>query len=228
MTSIRKTSLIAGVIYVITFASIPTLTLYRAIHDPNYVMSDGPDSDVITGAILEIIVAMGCVGTAVVLYPVLKKQNQAMALGFVGSRIVEAGTIIVGVASLLTIVGLRQSGVGPEAVMTGRALVMLYDKFFLVGQSLMPAVNDVLLGLLLYQSRLVPRSLSVIGIVGGPILLSSDVGVLFGIIGQRDPLAMMSAIPVALFEITLGILLIFNGFSDSNNILRNLISRQAQ
>ena len=121
MNSFHKTSLVAGVIYVITFVSIPTLTLYTSIHDPNYIIGGGPDSNVIIGGILKIIVALAGVGSAVVLYPVLMKQNPAMALGLVGARIIEAGTIFTGIASLITVVSLRQSGVGDDGSMVARA-----------------------------------------------------------------------------------------------------------
>lgn len=218
MNSFRKTSLVAGVIYVITFVSIPTLTLYTSIHNPNFILGDGPDYNVIIGSILEIIVGLAGVGSAVVLYPVLKKQNQSMALGLVGARIIEAGTIFAGVASLITVVSLRQSGVGDDGAMVARAFVTLYDRFFLIGQSLMPVFDDLLLGFLLYHSRLVPRGLALIGIIGAPLLLTSDIAVLFGFLEQREPLAMMSAIPVALFEISFGILLIVKGFNKSHTL----------
>jgi hypothetical protein len=81
MSPLRKTSLVAGVLYLLTFVSIPTLFLYVSVHDPRYVLGPGPDTAVIFGGILEVIVALAGVGTAVVLYPVLKRQNQGAALG---------------------------------------------------------------------------------------------------------------------------------------------------
>lgn len=110
---------------------------------------------------LELIVALTGIGTAVSLYPILKKQNPSVALGLVGARVLEAATIFTGVASLLTIVTLRQSGVGADGIVTGKALAAFYDRMFLVGQNLMPAVCDLLLGYLLYKSRLVPRTLRI-------------------------------------------------------------------
>jgi Domain of unknown function (DUF4386) len=211
--STRKTALAAGVLYLLTFVSIPTLFLYGAIHDPNYIIGAGPDTSVLVGAALEIIVALAGIGTAVALYPVLKKQNEGVALGLVGSRVLEASTIFAGVAFLLTIVSLRQAGAGLDAVVTGHALITLYDRIFLIGQSLMPVVDDLLLGFLLYQSRLVPRVLPVIGMVGAALLVGSDIAVLFGLIGQRAPLAGLSALPVALFEFSLGVWLVVKGFN---------------
>jgi Domain of unknown function (DUF4386) len=203
------------VLYLLTFVSIPTLVIYGQVKGANYILGAGPDTSAIIGGILEIIVALAGIGTAVVLFPVLKKQNEAAALGLVASRILESGTIFVGVAFLLSIVTLRQTGAGAEALVTSRVLVVLYDRIFLLGQSFMPAICDLLLGCLLYQSRLVPRGLSLIGIVGAPLLLVGYIAVLFGLVGQHAPLAALSALPVALFEFSLGIWLVVKGFQPS-------------
>jgi hypothetical protein len=203
------------VFYILTFVSIPTLFIYGPVKSANYIIGAGPDTAAIIGGILEIIVALAGIGTAVVLFPVLKKQNEAAALGLVASRILEASTIFVGVVFLMSIVTLRQAGVGAEALVTSHALATLYDRIFLQGQAFMPAVDDLLLGFLLYQSRLVPRGLSLIGIVGGPILLASYLAVMFGLMGQHAPLAGLSALPVALFEFSLGVYLIVKGFRPS-------------
>jgi len=213
MDSLKKTALVAGVLYLLTFVSIPTLFLYVPVHDPKYIVGPGPDTSAIIGAILEIIVALAGIGTAVVLFPVLKKQNEGMALGFVGSRVLEASTIFAGVAFLLSVVTLRQAGAGAGALATGQALVALYDRMFRIGQSFMPAVNDLLLGILLYQSRLVPRVLPLIGIVGAVLLVVGDVAVLFGLIGTSQ--ASITSIPVALFEFSLGVWLVVKGFQPS-------------
>ena len=215
MSSLRKTSLLAGVLYLLTFVSIPTLAIYGPVKSANYILGGGPDTSAIIGGILEIIVALAGIGTSVVLYPVLKKQDESVALGLVASRVLESGTIFVGVAFLLSIVTLRQAGAGSDALATSQALVALYDRIFLLGQSFMPAVCDLLLGFLLYQSRLVPRGLSLIGIVGGPILLIGYFAILFGLIGQHAPLSGLFAIPVALFEFSLGIFLVVKGFKPS-------------
>jgi hypothetical protein len=218
-SSPRKIALAAGVLYLLTFVSIPTLSLYSAIHLPNYITGTGPDTSVFIGNILELIVALTGIGTAVVLYPILRKQNEILALGLVASRVLEASTIFMGVAFLLSIVTLRQSGAGAEALATSHALVALYDRIFLIGQSFMPAVNDLLLGILLYQSRLVPRALSLLGTVGAFVLVSGDIAVLFGLIEQHAPSTALAAIPVALFEFSLGVWLIVKGFNSSANIL---------
>src|SRR6266487_6466783 len=165
MDSLRKTALVAGVLYLLTFVSIPTLFLYVPVHDPKYIVGPGPDTGVVFGGILEMIVALAGIGTAVALYPVLKRQNEGVALGFVGSRVLEGAGILAGVACLLTIVSLRQAGAGADALVTGQTLAVLYERIFLLSQSLMPALDDLLLGFLLYQSRLVPRVLPLVGLI---------------------------------------------------------------
>ena len=215
MSSLRKTSLVAGILYLLTFVSIPTLSIYSQVKGADYIVGSGPDTPAIIGGILEIIIALAGIGTAVVLYPVLRKQNESAALGLVAARILESGTIFVGVAFILSIVTLRQSGAGADSLATSRGLVALYNRIFLLGQSFMPAICDLLLGFLLYHSRLVPRGLSLIGIVGGPILLIGYLFVLFGLIGQHAPLTGLFAIPVALFEFSLGIYLVIKGFKPS-------------
>jgi len=214
--SFRNTALLGGILYLLTFVSIPTLALYGQVKGVNYIVGSGPDTAAIIGGILEIIVALAGIGTAVVLYPLLRKQNESASLGLVAARILESGTIFVGVAFLLSIVTLRQAGAGAGALATSHALAALYDRIFLLGQSFMPAICDLLLGFMLFQSRLVPRGLSLIGIVGGPVLLIGYFAILFGLIGQHAPLAGLFAIPVALFEFSLGIYLIVKGFKPSS------------
>jgi hypothetical protein len=216
MSPLRKTALVAGALYLLTFVSIPTLALYGPVlHDPKYIVGPGPDTAVFFGGILELIVALAGIGTAVALYPVVKRQNEGVALGFVGARVLEAATIFAGVAALLSIVTLRQAGVGAEALVTGQALVALYDRTFLVGQSFMPAVNALLLGSLLYQSRLVPRVLPLLGFIGAALLVASDIGTLFNLWGQMSAVAALAALPIALWEFSLGVWLVVKGFKPS-------------
>ena len=216
-TSMRKVSLVAGFFYLLTFVSIPTLALYGSIHGPGYITGPGPDTAVFIGAILEIIVALAGIGTAVTLYPVLKKQNEGVALGLVGSRVLEAGCIFAGVAFLLSVVTLRQSGAGTEASVASHTPVAMYDRIFLIGQSFLPAVNALLLGYLLYRSRLVPRILPLTGFVGAVLLVAADIAILFGVIGQHAPSTGLAAIPIALWELSLGIYLVVKGFRNVSN-----------
>lgn len=212
----RRISLAAGIFYLLTFVSIPSLVVfYPQVKSANYILGVGPDTYAIIGGILEIIVALSGIATAVILFPILKKQSEILSLGLVASRVVEASSIFLGVAFILSVVTLRQTGAGVDALASSNILVILYERTFLLSQSFMPAINDLLLGFLLYKSRLVPRALSLIGIVGGPVLIAGYLAVLFGLVGQHEPLAGLSALLVALFELLLGIWLTFKGFNAS-------------
>ncbi|MHA7171642.1 DUF4386 domain-containing protein [Arthrobacter monumenti] len=215
MSSLRKTALVAGVLYLITFVSIPTLVLYAPVLDPAYIAGPGPDNPVILGGILEVIVALACIGTGVALYPVLKRQNEGVALGFVGARILEAATIFTGVVIVLSLVTLRQAGAGEDAVVTGQALVALREWTTLLGQGFLPAINALLLGSLMYQSRLVPRVLPLLGFIGAPLLVAADIGVLFGFWEPVSLLPGIAALTLALWEFSLGVWLIVKGFKPS-------------
>ena len=217
MNSLRKTSLVAGIFYLLTFVSIPTLALYGAVRGPNFVLGSGPDTPVILGAFLEAVVALAGIGTAVALYPVIKRQGEARALGLVMSRTLEATTIYAGIVSLMSIVTLRQTGAGVVALSTAHALADQYTWNFFFGQSFFAAVNGVLLGSLLYQSRLVPRWLPVLGFVGAALLMVSWGATMFGLLGPGtvNAAAGLLALPVAAWEFSLGVYLTFWGFRPS-------------
>lgn len=224
MSAMRKTSLLAGILYLLTFVSIPTLALYQSVKTANYILGAGPDTAAVIGGILEIIVALSGIATAVVLYPVLRKKQATAALGLVAARILESGTIFIGVAFLLSVVTLRQTGAGKESLAVAHALTVLYNRIFLLGQSFMPAICDLLLGWMLYRSRLVPKSLALLGMLGAAPLLAGYFAVLLGVIDQHAALAGLSAVMVALFEFSLGIWLIFKGFSPADR--HSIINKQ--
>lgn len=215
MDSLRKTALVAGVVYLLTFVSIPTLALYGPVREPGYVTGPGPDTPVIFGGVLEMIVALACIGTAVVLYPVVKRQNEAAAMGFVGARVLEAATIVGCVVSFLSVVSLRKAGAGADAAVTAQALVAFHDWIFLLGQGFLPAVNALLLGTLLYQSRLVPRWLPALGLIGAPLLVTNVLATMFALWDQQSAMAAVATIPIAVWEFSLGVYLIAKGFKPS-------------
>lgn len=215
MNSLRKYSLAGGIFYLLTFVSIPTLGLYRSVRGPNFVVGSGPDSPVIIGVLLEMIVALAGIGTAVALYPVVKRQGEARAVGFVASRTLEAATIYVGIVSLMSIVSLRQAGAGNAALLTAQGLAAQYQWTFLFAQSFVPAINGVLLGSLLYDSRLVPRWLPVLGFIGAALLVVTWFPVLLGFMKPIGPIAIAAALPIAVWEFSLGIYLTFWGFKAS-------------
>jgi len=218
MTSMRKTALVAGVFYLITFISIPTLVLYGPVKNHQYfILGSGGTHGVLLGGLLEVIVAFAGIGTAVTLYPVVKWQNESAALGFVAARLLEAGMIFIGVISLLSVVTLRHTGAsGADAaalVTTGAAHVAIYKWAFLLGQSLMPGVNALLLGSLMYRSRLVPRIIPVIGLIGAPLLICTVIATLLGGFKLGSP--ELAAVPVAAWELSLGVWLVVRGFRPS-------------
>ena len=201
--------------YLLTFVSIPTLALYRSVRGPNFVVGPGPDTPVVLGVLLEMIVALAGIGTAVALYPVVRQQGPARAVGFVASRTLEAATIYVGIVSLMSIVSLRRAGAGVGALVTAQGLAAQYQWTFFFAQSFIPAVNGVLLGSLLYQSRLVPRWLPVLGLVGAVLLLAAWFATLVGVIEAISPVAAVATLPIAVWEFSLGVYLTFCGFRPS-------------
>jgi hypothetical protein len=203
------------VFYLLTFVSIPTLGLYRSVRGPNFVAGPGPDTPVILGVLLEMIVALAGIGTAVALYPVVRRQGEARAVGFVASRTLEAATLYVGIVSLMSIVSLRRAGAGNGALVTAQGLAAQYQWTFFFAQSFIPAVNGVLLGSLLYQSHLVPRWLPVLGFIGAVLLVAAWFAVLVGIIGAISPVAAVATLPIAVWEFSLGVYLTFWGFKPS-------------
>jgi hypothetical protein len=220
MNALRKYSLAAGLCYLLTFVSIPTLALYRAVRGPGFVVGPGPDAPVIVGALLEMIVALAGIGTAVALYPVVKRQGEARAVGFVASRGLEAATIYVGIVSLMSIVSLRRAGAGAGALVAAQGLAAQYQWTFFFAQSFIPAVNGVLLGSLLYQSRLVPRWLPVLGFVGAVLLVACWLAILTGIVGAVSSISAVAALPIAVWELSLGVYLTVWGFRASPIIAR--------
>jgi hypothetical protein len=217
----RRTSRAAGILYLITFVSIPTLALYQPIRDDaDFVLGGGSDTGVLWGALSEVVVALAGIGTAVVLFRVVRRQSETAALGFVASRIVEAAGILVGVVSLLSLVSLRDIAGTPGAdpaslVTTGHSLLATYDSAFLLSQSLMPVFNALCLGYVMYRSGLVPRILPIIGLVGAPLLLASDILILLGVIDRVSPFAAVAFIPIAVWELSLGVYLTVKGFKPS-------------
>jgi hypothetical protein len=226
MTSHRKTALAGGLLYLLTFASIPRLVLYGPLlSNPSYVLGPGSDTGIFLGAILELIVSIAIVGTGVALYPIVKRQSEGVALGFVMARVFEAGVIVVGIISLLTVVTLRQDvggASGAEAaslVTTGRALVATQNWSFLIGQGLLPGINALLLGTLMYRSGLVPRIIPALGLIGGPLMISSVAGQILGINEQYSAWSAIALLPIFAWELSLGLWLVFKGFRASSPLL---------
>lgn len=220
MSSLRKTALAGGAFYVLTFAaSIPALFLLGPVlNDPNYIVSSGADTQVTWGAFLDLVTALTGIGTAVALFPVVRRQSEALALGFVTTRMFEAAVIVIGVVSLLAVVTLRQPGAtGAEAdslVTAGQALVAVRDWTFLLGPNVMAGLNALLLGTLMYKSGLVPRVIPAIGLIGSPLLLAVTFATMFGITEHGSAWWILAA-PIFVWELSLGLYLVIKGFKPS-------------
>ena len=188
----RRVARIAGIFMVITFISIPALPLYdQVLHHTNFIVGTGGDSRVYFGALFEILTLIAGIGMAVTLYPVLRRQSESLALGYVTVRVVESCLIAVGIVSLLAVVTLRQDLAGATGtdnaslILSGRSLVAVHDATFLLGPAFCAAIgNGLILGYLMLRSGLVPRRFAQFGIVGGSLALVTALLVLFGAYDQ--------------------------------------------
>jgi hypothetical protein len=228
VSSHRKIALVTGVFFIITIipAPIAAFILYAPVlNDPDYIVGAGADTIVKLGAFLEVIIAIAIIGTAVTLFPIVKRENEGFALGYVAARVFESTVIVVSIISLLSVVTLRQDFAGAAdadaatLATAGKSLVAIHDWTFLLGPGLVPGVNGVLLGYLMYTSRLVSRPLALVGLVGGPLLFASGIAVLLGVIEAGSVWQGIATIPVAAFEVLLGIWLIVKGFNPSAPLL---------
>jgi hypothetical protein len=225
VTAPRTIATVTGWLFLITFiTSIPAaFVLYPPVlNDPSYIVSAGADMSVKLGALLEVILVVANIGTAVVLYPLVKRQNHIVALGYVTARVVESTIIAVGVLSLLSVVTMRQEFAGAAGADTaalvplGRALVAVHDATFLLGPGFLAGLaNGIMLGYLMYRSGLVPRGMALLGLIGGPLLIVSFVAVLFGVYEQVSLPSAIATIPEFLWELSLGIYLVVKGFLPS-------------
>jgi hypothetical protein len=211
-----------GVLYLITFfTSIPAFFFYApALNDPRYILSGGGgDTSVAFGALLELLLIIANIGTAVVPYPIFRRQNEILALGYVTARIVECTFILVGILSLLTVVALRQgaaAGADTASLLTaGKALVALHEWTRQLGPGFVVGLgNGLILGYLMYRSRLVPRALAVLGLIGGPLIIVTGAAVLLGVL-EEGGAWQVAVIPEFLWELSLGIWPIVRGFDRS-------------
>jgi len=218
MTTHRRDALIAGVCFLVAAASsIVALALYQPLlGHPDYVTAGSSDSQVAVGALLEVALAITVIGTSVFLYPVVRRQDGALALGYVGGRILEAAMIMVGIVSVLAVVALRQdvgtTADGATAQLVVRALVGVHDATFLMGPGLVIGVNTFLLALLMLRSGLVPRWIATVGVIGGPLVLLSSCAVLLGVYDQVSTVAGLAALPVFVWEMSLAVYLVAKGY----------------
>ncbi len=214
----------AGILYLITFAaSIPAAFYFLSpvLDDPAYIVSSGADTRVIVGCLLDVVNALAAIGTAVAVYPVMRRQNESLALGFVTTRMLEATIIMIGVVSLLAVVTLRRDVAGIAGadqaglVTTGQALVAVRDYTFQFGPNLCAALNALMFATLLYRSRLVPRFLPAMGLLAAPLLILATLAVVLGLTEQGSVWFAPGGGLIFAWELSIGIYLTVKGFKPS-------------
>ncbi len=222
MSSFRKTALVGGILYLITFiGSIPAAILVGPAIDPGFVTGAGSEQQVTLGLVLELVNVFGCIGCAVALFSVIRREHEGLAVGYLATRTFEAVTITVGVLSLLAVVTLRQqgaaSGDADSLVPVSSALVAVRQWAMTIGPN-MAGFNALMLGTALYRARLVPRALPALGIVGAPILIAYVIGTILGVTGPGTIFQGIAVMPFFIWELVLGLWLTFKGFDEHSRL----------
>ena len=209
----QRIARIFGILFLLTFVtSIAALALFQSVLDDpaGYIAGGGKDSQIYLGAFLDFLLILANVGTAVALYPIVRRQNELLAIGYVAARIIECVFIAAGIIFVLGVVTLRQDS--PDAADLAVSLAALKDWTFLFGPGLVvPFGNGLILGYLMYRSGLVPRRMAWLGLIGGPLLLIGSVGVLFDWWDSTGAVNVL-VVPEFLWELSLGIYAAVWGF----------------
>jgi hypothetical protein len=215
-----------GVLYLITFVtSIPALALYETVlkHPASYIAGAGHDKQVLFGALLELLLILANIGTAVVIFPIVRRLNEELALGYVTARLFECTFILVGIVSMLGIITLRNQVAGPSEGTVAYTLAAIKDWTFLLGPGWVVGWgNGLILGYLMYRSGLVPRQAVWLGLVGGPLIIVSGTAVMFTGDHPSSTLHSLQSIATApefLWELFLGIYCTIWGFRRDAPIL---------
>jgi hypothetical protein len=232
MTSLRKTALAGGILYLLTFlGSIPAAILVGpALNDPSYVLGAGADQQVGLGAILELVNVFGLIGCGIVFFSVVRRVHEGLAIGYLATRLFEGAIITISVVSLLSIITLRQQVAagadGESLVPVASALVAVRNWALAIGANMAP-FNALMLGTALYRARLVPRWMPALGIVGAPIRISFVVGLILGVAHPGTLFHLVAVLPFFVWELALGLWLTFKGFNESAPIVVAEQSRPA-
>lgn len=221
----KNTQLLArltGLFFLLTYATSipPVLTLYvPALSDPAFILGGARDMGLTWGAILEILLILFNVASAVAIYQVLKRRFPVLSLAFVSARIMESVFIAMGIIAVLALGTLRMhAGDADPAALTvvGQALVAVHDWTFKMGPGVVVGFgNGIILGYMMWKTRLLPRFISVLGLIGGPALLAGSAGVLLGYFEFGSTIHGLTVAPEFLWELTLGIWLLVRGFTPS-------------
>jgi hypothetical protein len=217
----RRIATFTGWLWIVTFVtSIPARFIFYApvLDEPNYVTGAGSAAWALlaTGAVLELILIIANVGTAVVPYPIHKRVNEAGAVAYVSARIVECVFIAIGIVSILAIATLRADAPSGTSAALGQGLEAVYEWSFRLGPGFIVGVgNGLILGWLMYTSGLVPRRMAMLGLIGGPLIILAGILVIYDVIDAGGTIQGVMTIPEAFWELSLGIYLVVKGFRPS-------------
>jgi Domain of unknown function (DUF4386) len=224
MNTNRNIAIVVGILFLLTeVTSITGLILYDPIlHDPDYIIKGASnEARVIWGAFFEVLLVFTQIGTAITLFPILRKHHESMAVGTVCFRLLEATIVIIGIMSLLAIVTLNHSflkEVNPDTssyLMAGQLLLDIHNWTFLYGPNLILGPSTFMTSYVLYKAKLVPRFVTTLGLIGGPLISVNAVLVMFGVYSQLSIGGMLLAIPVFGYEVSLAIRLLVKGFNSA-------------
>jgi hypothetical protein len=211
---------LTGLFFLLTYATSipPVLSLYvPALSDPAFVLGGAPDLGLSWGAILEIFLIVFNIASAVAVYPVLKRRFPVLSLAFVAARVMESMFIGMGIIAMLALATLRAHAFGADAetlTVVGQALVAVHDWTFKMGPGIVVGFgNGIILGYMMWKTRLLPRFLSILGLIGGPALLLGSAGVMLGYFDFGSTVHSLSVAPEFLWELLLGIWLLARGFA---------------
>jgi len=218
MTSFRKTALVGGILYLVTFlGSIPAALAVAPADKATYVTGAGSDTQVAFGLVLELINVFGCIGCGVAFFSIVRRVHEGLAIGYVTTRLFEAVTITTGVISLLALITLRQEGAAAGNAETllpvASGLVAIRHWAMMLGPN-MAAFNALMLGTALYRARLVPRALPTLGLVGSPILIAYAIASILGLHVEGTIFQAIAVFPFFFWELFLGLWLTFKGFNE--------------
>ena len=223
----QKRARVFGVLFLVTFVtSIPALALYQPVLDDpvGYIAGAGHDKQILFAALLELLLIIANIGTAVVIFPIVRRQSEELALGYVTARVIECTFILAGILCVLGIITLRNQVAGAAEGTVAYTLAGIKDWTFLLGPGWVVGWgNGLILGYLMYRSELVPRRAAWLGLIGGPLIIVSGTAVMFG--GDHPSntlhsLQGLATIPEFVWELFLGVYCTFKGFRPSSPILR--------
>ena len=223
MAEDQRNARIFGVLYLLTFiTSIPALLLYEPAlrHPEAFAAGSGNVNKIYLGALLELLLLLANIGTAVVIVPIMRRQFEVLSIGYVTARIVESTFILVGILAMLGLATLQQDTAGAAEATVAYTLAAIKDWTFILGPGWMVGWgNGLILGYMMYRTQLVPRPWPWLGLIGGPLIIISGTAVMFGGGHPSGTLQGLATIPEALWELFLGVYCTIWGFRRDAPIL---------